>query len=456
MNDFQIILLVGYPDADFQESLSESLAEEGMLSMRHCERLGPAGEIVQPFIRQFLPDLVCIAADALEAHGDDVLAFCEQLRETPSVFRPVLVLQSDANDQRRIEYLLVGADDVLSQTLSSEELKIRLLVHLRRNLEYGMNPITQLPGLQLTTKITQRRLHQRESLGLVSIELAQLDVYQEAYGELPTRQVLKTFAAMLSRFVLLPDFISHSDENHFIVLTSPERAEKMAALLCRQFDTAAPNFYSEKDRKQGYLISAFSHKVSRRVPLMTLSIGIASTLSQSDPGFLSLFNASQQMRTLARLRPGSTFQSDRLRLAGDPGIVQSDKPGLLILEPDAALAYLLKTTLGMEGYAVEMAATPDEVRQLLCPETRSTSVLSVFEPRLLILDTFIDSQATDRDGIFGVQALLAELRAHFPALKVISISSMDDRQQALQAGVDLYLPKPFELSALFSWVQRLL
>lgn len=441
MNGFQVVLFVGQPSHESLESLLEGFGGEGMLTPLHLEALGKNDDAITPILRETLPDLICLFADTLTQ--DDVLGFCGRLRETMLQYRPVLVVQSGGEEAQRIQYLIQGADDLLGPDLSPEEFKVRLLVHLRRNLDIATNDITRLPGLYFTNKVVQRRLNQDLPVALLSIELDHFDVYNEVYGELPARQVLKTFAALLGRLVLMPDFVSHTEENNFVIATTPERASKIAAMLCRQFETVSPNFYSEKDRKQNYMISVISDNISRRVPLMSLSIGIASTQAQPMDSFLSLFNAAQQMKALARMNPGNSWQSDRLRLAGSQTNVESRKPGILVLETDAALAYLLKTTLQMEGYDVDVVSGPEDARAIIQEKAPRHAL------NLVILDAVIHHQES---GL----TLAGEIHAQYPEVRIICASSLHNRQRVLQAGADLYLPKPFELSSLFTWIHRLL
>lgn len=441
MNDFQVILFVGKPGNESLDALLQQFEEEALLTLLQAETLDAVTELIP----LYWPDVICVFADDLEAAKQNVLAFCKQLREQPIKYRPVFIIQSSDSESRRIQYLLQGADDVFGLDLSPEEFKIRLLIHLRRNLDITANEITQLPGLHFTGKVVERRLNQSQPVSILSVELDHFDVYSEVYGELPARQVMKTFAAMLGRLMIIPDFISHTDENNFVVVTTPEKAEKIAAMLCRQFETVSPNFYSEKDRKQGYMISVLSGNISRRVPLMSLSIGIVGTQTQTFESFLPLLNAAQQMKALARMSPGNSWQSDRIRLAGpSDGMAASvQKPGILVLETDAALAFLLKTTLGMEGFEVDVVSSIEDAR-LILNEASSPAAL-----QLVILDALIHNEES---GLSFTQ----EIHGQYPQLRIICASSLHNRQRVLQAGADLYLPKPFELSSLFVWIHRLL
>ncbi len=442
MSDFQVLLFIGVPPSDTAmtvDGLQAELGDEGVVTCLHAPRLGPEGEAVRALIAQTLPDLICLFADDLEAQGDDVLAFCARMREEAPQYRPVVVVHSAASEKRRIRYLIQGADDMLSAQVSPEEFKVRLLVHLRRNLDAHVHEVTRLPGLQFTSRVIQRRINQGQSFAMLAVELDHFDVYGEVYGQLPAAQVLRTFAALLGRLVIFPDFVSHTEENTFVIVTHPDKTEKLSALLCRQFDTVAPNFYSEKDRKQGYIISIIANNISRRVPLLTLSIGISATTTQPFDSFMAAFNAAVQMKNLARMTPGYSWLSDKPRLAGSRREEMPQKPFVLVLEGDAALAFLLKTTLEMEGYEVEVASGLEDARQALAERV----------PNLLILDSILNGR---EDGL----VLCREARERWPEVAIICTSSLHDRQQVLKAGADLYLPKPYELLSLFSWVHRLL
>lgn len=456
MRDLQAILFVGNPAPEQLDALLESFRDDDMLTVLHCTATeienqpeGQESDSLSAVMNAMLPDLICLFADE-RPHAEN-LTLCRQLREKTAKARPGLIIQSDTTEEQRIDYFIQGADDIVSSNLSPAEFRIRLLAHLRRNLDFNANEITGLPGLPLTAKIVHRRLHRSENVALLMVAIDSLDVYQEAYGELPTRQVLRTCAALLGRLAIIPpDFISHSDENHFVLVTQPEKAEKLAALMCRQFESVAPNFYSESDRKQGYMVSVISDQISCRVPLLSLSIGIASTITQPLRTFPSLFNASRQMCSLAQMQTVSSWQGDRLRLSGmevSPSIhgeKASAKPSILVLETDAALAYLLKMTLDMEGYAVDVVNNTEDARTLLAEKTTSQPV------HLMILDAVLHGE--EETGLH----LTAELHQQYPHLRIICTSSLHNRQRVLQAGAHLYLPRPFELSTLFLWIHRLL
>ncbi len=434
--DFQVVLLVGpVQDAEWLSSLMDGLMRDSIVRVIHLESLS---EVQEP-LERILPDLILLFADTLEQAGEDVQGFCQHLRERHPKLGPVLVVQTREGEEKRIEYLMNGADDILPEGLGLEELRVRLLVHLRRNLNAHTNNVTMLPELVVCEKIWFRREYREEAWALMLVEIDYFNTYMEVYGHIPGDQVLRTFAALLSGVVRLPDFVSQTESNEFLILTHPDKVDKLAAILCRQFDTAAPNFYSEKDRKQGYMISVEEEGSSRRTPLLSLSIGTVSSQVRSFPSFLSAYHAANEMKDLAKRVPGSYWMSERHRLAGDQTTRGVESSFILVVESDAALAFLLKTTLEMHGYQVITVSSRKDALDVLAHQTI----------HLVVLDSLLHGEP---EGL----ELCRQIREGFPELPILCTSTLHQRDQVLRAGADIYLPKPFELISLFTWIDRLL
>lgn len=430
----QLVLMIG-ADAEQVLSLRDALVEESIVGCEVLESIGTS----MPTIETLLPDLVMVFADSLEAKEENVNRFCLELRESMMEYRPVLVIHTAAEDEmKRIDYLRDGADDTFSSQMSTEEMRIRLLVHLRRNLDILSNRVTRVPGLMLSSKFLQRQINQEEPWAFLVIELDHLEEYTEVYGQIPGEQVLRTFGALLGAVVLPPDFIGHTDTNIFTVVTTPDKAEKIAALMCHQFESVTPNFYSEADYQRGYLISVVDERVSRRVGLLSLSIGIVTSQTNPSDSYKAAFNAASVMMSLARMKSGNAWVSERLQLTGSQSEVVRENPAILIVESDAALAFLLKTTLEMENYDVDAVSSAVEAREHLALKSY----------KLVLLDSLLQGEPLGWE-------LCQDIKSHFPHVVVIFISTLHDRDRALGSGAELYMPKPFELVPLFTWIHRL-
>ncbi len=483
-NDFQVVVLLGACEASFKASLIEGLTRDTVIWCEHHETLEHSDELLS----ERLPDMVVLMADAFTQQGlaEHVDTFCQEVRDRHGRNRPVLVVVSDGSEDDRIRFLTLGADDVMHPDMGEEEMVVRLLVHLRRNLDAITHEVSGLPTQTFLSRVFYRRLQSATPQNdlppwsMMVMSLDHLDVYLDNYGELATAQVLKTFSAMLARFVMVPDAVCHMEGDQFVVLTQPARAEKIASILCRQFETVSPNFYSNKDRKQGYMIQVMAQNttgqhtgsqatrhISRRVPLMNLSIGIVGVHGDegSEPRFQSAFNDAMMMQRIARLTPKSHWHVQRTQLSGgcadtidkkqddgcssstqaDAQVMLAGTKSILVVESDAAMAFLLKSTLALEGYEVETVCDKELAEHALV--TASEEKSKPFD--LVILDSVLHGEET---GL----TLNRLIRDEYPSLPVISISTLHDRDAVLRAGADLYLPKPFDVASLFYWVHHVL
>ena len=72
-------------------------------------------------------------------------------------------------------------------------------------------------------------------------------------------------------------------------------------------------------------------------------------------------------------------------------------------------------------------------------------------PSLIILD------AGDADTLNGIE-ICKNLRSNpnFDRTKIIVTSVYHDKEMVLNAGADLYIPKPYDISGLIKWVETLL
>jgi CheY-like chemotaxis protein len=113
-------------------------------------------------------------------------------------------------------------------------------------------------------------------------------------------------------------------------------------------------------------------------------------------------------------------------------------PKLLIVDDDATMVTLLKTLLELDGFEVAPATNPDRVMEHLHRT----------KPDLVIMDVFL----TGRDGL----ELLKQVRA-LPDLgrtPVIMTSGMDLSDQAMEAGADGFMLKPYSPPDLLALIRE--
>ncbi|MFH0702614.1 MAG: response regulator [bacterium] len=391
-------------------------------------------------IQELEPDLI-IVCDNFDENINDL---CKKIRKQTGFYRPVLVVLSKSSYlEDKLNVLKSGADDYLSEPIEPSEFSIRIFAHLRRHIEELSDLLSKLPSANITYRVLRRIIKSNNKWALMYLDIDNFNPYIEIYGHLAGNNLLKAFSAILKTSVDQEDFIGHIGEKHFIILTSPNKADKIAAFLSYAFDAIATKFYANEDVKRGYLIINGDDKAGRRVPFVSTSIGIISNQYRDFDNYQEALNFSVNIHKLAKIQPGSSWIIDRPKISTENNIEKfENKPKkILIIETDAALAYLLTTTLEMQGYKVEITSNFND----------AVETVNYIQPDLILIDT----GDKDLEKALEICGLIKKDKK-LCLSKVIISTVIHDKEKILDTGADLYLPKPYELMTLFSWISKFL
>ena len=375
-------------------------------------------------VQESEPDLIIIS-DSID---EDLSNFCEKIRTLTYNTRPTIIaLSKSADTTDRIKVLASGADDFLSEPVNIEEFKMRIKAHLRRDIESNLNNVTLLPNKKYVYKAVRRLLHSENKLAILLAGIENLDNYKSVYSDIAGDKLLQTFAAITKSALDTNDFLGQLDDKNFVIITNPYSAEKMAAFLTFAFDTVTPKFYSEQDARRGYTLLDGDRKAGMRANFVSVLIGGILDNYESISGVDGLLEKLFAIKKIARIPSGSNYAIDRIKLTGENSVITPEiNRSVYISEPDEALALLLRTTLELQGY--EICETLDN------------------QPGIVILDS--------EDDMSGLK-VCKDLKANwnFVNTKIIVTSTVHDKSAILNAGADLYLPKPYEISDLIRWIE---
>lgn len=385
------------------------------------------------------PDLVLLAAHMDEGDGR---LYCQQIRATMTHPRPVLVLLHSSEDvHERINSFRYGADDVLGENIDRSELAIRVLAHLRRRQEELCNPLTQMPGPIMIRRMLEQLLVQDKPWAALSIDLNNLRVYNETYGDLAGDQLIKALGAVCSSAVSDADFSGHIEADDFFIITSPERRIAIAEDINRQFNEISRRFYPHEVTERGYLVSTGRGGIRRRVPLISIAIGIVSSANRRYQSYVDVLTASRDNRYRAKRDPDCVWVDDK----GIPQQVlreHTSRSTILVVEPDGAMACLLQEILSLEGYFVEVTSSAYDALDLA----------HNMHPDLILLESNLADRRMDGWGLCRTIKETEDLGKTW----VVMVTSNPDQSMALESGADLYMPKPFDMPSLLSEVSLLL
>ena len=379
-------------------------------------------------IRALEPDII-IVSDSIEETLSD---FCSRIRALTYDTRPVIIaLSKSADSSDRISVLENGADDFLSEPVNIDEFKIRIRAHLRRDIESNLDNKTLLPNKKYVEKNLKRMLNSDNKPAVLLVGVENLHNYRSIYSDVAGDKLVQTLVAITKSTLDSNDFLGQLDDNNFVIITNSYSAEKLAAFLTFAFDTVAPKFYSQQDAERGYMLLKGDRMAGMRAEFVSILIGgIIDNyeLIESVEGLLERLFAIKKM---AKIPSGSNYAIDRVKLTGENSVMEPEVNNYIYInEPDEALALLLRTTLELQGYDVMEDLNLD----------------SAVQPAIMLID--------NSDDMKGLE-LCREVkgRVNFVNTRVIVTTSIHDKSMVLDAGADLYLPKPYEISDLIRWIE---
>ncbi len=387
------------------------------------------------FLTCYEPDLVIIS-DSLDGKLSDN---CQKIKTLSTNLRPCIVAISKSDHlQDKLNVLDMGADDFLSEPIDPEEFKARINAHLRMIFEHNINEKTNLPSSKISFKIFRRTINEKELFSALLIDMKYAEQYKEIYGGLAYDKLVQTLGAIVNSAVDENDFVGQFSQDDFLIITHPMKAEKICQYLIVAFDSIKTKFYSETDALNGYIITSGDDKEGSAVPLVSLSIGGISNEYKKYSTAGQAINSLILLHDLAKSNKESKFILERPKLNGTDSVENElYNNNILIIEPDEALSTLLSSTLELQGYEVTTLNTFEDSDEIN------------FGNYALVL-----IESGDKEDYKGLK-ICRKIKTQTPKVKVIVSNIYHDKQSVLNAMADLYLPKPFEISALFGFIKDL-
>jgi len=228
--------------------------------------------------RQRLPHLIVLDIMLPDIDGYEV---CRTLRtHTRTSHIPVIFLTQKDERSDKLQGLELGADDYITKPFDIEELRLRVYNAIARSERESLtDPHTNLPAGQLIEDHL-RKIIKKDGWAYIDIRLNHFDAFKEASGFVASDNVLR-FSAMLvgeviDEFGTINDFVGHTGNDHFIIITTEECSLTIKEQLFERFSEEILTHYNYLDRQKGYIQYSGDGGAPEESPVISMSIGIVS------------------------------------------------------------------------------------------------------------------------------------------------------------------------------------
>jgi diguanylate cyclase (GGDEF)-like protein len=209
-----------------------------------------------------------------------------------------------------------GADDYIISPYDPLELLARVKGTLRRAKEMrNLSPLTGLPGNIRIQEEIERQVREGRSFAVLYCDLDNFKAYNDQKGFVRGDRLIQSTARIIQDAAVTHDgahgFVGHVGGDDFVVVVAPEVAEQVAKCVCDGVDAARVEFYEPDDLERGFVRIEDRKGVLQDIPLVGISIGIASSDQRPFAHYGEAVAVATEMKQFAKRDSGSSFAIDQ-------------------------------------------------------------------------------------------------------------------------------------------------
>ena len=272
------------------------------------------GEEALEKANEMRPDLVLLDVMMPRIDGFEV---AQRLRRNPQTQNTsIIMLTAKALSTDKVLGLTAGADDYIINPFDPIELLARVKGTLRRAKEMrNLSPLTGLPGNIRIQEEIERMVREGKPFSVLYSDLDNFKAYNDQKGFVRGDRMIQSAARIIQDAVVEmggPDaFVGHVGGDDFIAMTTPEVAEDVAKRICERFEQAKADFYEPEDIERGFVRIEDRKGVLQEIPLVAISIGIATTARRDFAHYGEAVAVATEMKQFAKRDAGSSYAVDR-------------------------------------------------------------------------------------------------------------------------------------------------
>jgi len=231
---------------------------------------------------------------------------------------PIIMLTAKGTTMDKVRGIDAGADDYIVKPFEPEELTARVKMVLRRTTrDLDANPLTRLPGNVSILSEIERRIDEKGPFAVCYLDLDRFKVFNDKHGFEQGDRVIRETGRILIRTIqelgVRDDFIGHVGGDDFVIITSPKAVDAICERIIEEFDRIIPNFYSETDRKRGYVISKDRRGEISKMSFMSISISVVTSEARPISHVAEVGQIGAELKEYAKSLDGSNYVKDRRR-----------------------------------------------------------------------------------------------------------------------------------------------
>ncbi len=261
-----------------------------------------------------IPSLIIINEDNIDR---DVEELCATIRKNEdNSITPIIVLSSNGDKEHRLKVLKTAVEYYIKKPVDQDYLYytiknlMRLMYTNRR-----VSPLTGLPGnVQIHAEL-KKRLFNNEEFAVLYLDLDNFKAYNDVYGFIKGDEIIKFTARTILKNVHKLEnndcFVGHIGGDDFVAIISKTNYDEICQNIISEFDEEILDYFTEEDRKRGYIEVANRRGILEDFPLTSISIGVVEVEPKRFDNILEIGEIGAQVKHVAKTIMGSSYVIDR-------------------------------------------------------------------------------------------------------------------------------------------------
>jgi len=302
-------ILIVDDDPDILDILKITLDEENYDVIQASN-----GEDAVKLIQEKSPNLVILDYNMPRMNGKEV---CQKVKQDFLLQHlPIVMLTGKGEIVDKVHGIDAGADDYIVKPFEPQELLARIRMILRRTQrDLEANPLSRLPGNIAILDEIRKCIDKKTLFAVGYLDIDNFKSFNDKYGFKRGDEIIKETARILIKNILEKgnpdDFIGHIGGDDFVFISTPDKIDEICNTIIQDFDKTIPNFYEEKDRKNGYIIAKDRQGKTQKFPFVSVSIGVVSNESRKISHVVEIGEIGAELKEHAKTLNKSNYVKDK-------------------------------------------------------------------------------------------------------------------------------------------------
>ena len=208
----------------------------------------------------------------------------------------------------------IATNDELEELGNTFNYMSKELAKMKARAE-NANPLTKLPGNVMIQEEVERRIAANEKFTVIYCDLDNFKAFNDKYGVHKGDDAITLTGDLFKEAVQKAgqkgDFIGHEGGDDFLLVTVPERAQKIADYITAEFDKRVRQFYDQEDLERGHIVAHARDGSIKQFPIMTISLAGITNELHPIKSYGEVTNIAAGVKKMAKKKEGSCFVLDR-------------------------------------------------------------------------------------------------------------------------------------------------